>query len=129
MLKGFKEFIIRGNAIDLAVAFVLGIAFNQVVTSIVDGLINPLIAAIFGKPDLSDVAAFTINDAQFSIGLILTAVINFVLIAAAIYFLVVLPMNKLAERRKSGPDDGSEAKASDEVLLLTEIRDELRRRG
>jgi large conductance mechanosensitive channel len=127
MLKGFKEFIMRGNVIDLAVAFVIGLAFGQVVTAIVDGLINPIIAAIFGKTDLTGVMSFTINDARFSIGLILDALINFLAVAAAIYFLIVMPMNKLAERRARGAEPEPDPLTVDQQLL-TEIRDSLRTR-
>ncbi len=127
MLKGFKEFISRGNAVDLAVGLVIGVAFGAVVTSLVDNLINPLIAAIFGKPDLSHVMTFTINSAEFSLGAILTAVINFLLVAAAIYFLVVVPLNKLAERRKKGEPAVDEPASPTEIELLTEIRDLLRK--
>src|SRR6478752_4366733 len=128
MLKGFRDFIMRGNVVDLAVAVVIGAAFALVIKSVLDGLINPLIAAIFGKPNLDEVGTFTINNAHFSIGLVLTALINFIIIAAVIYFLVVVPMNALAERRKRGQVADEEAK-SDEVVLLTEIRDALRLRG
>jgi large conductance mechanosensitive channel len=127
MLKGFKEFIMRGNVIDLAVAFVIGLAFGQVVTAIVDGLINPIIAAIFGKTDLTGVMSFTINDARLSIGLILDALINFLAVAAAIYFLIVMPMNKLAERRARGAEPEPDPLTVDQQLL-TEIRDSLRTR-
>jgi large conductance mechanosensitive channel len=127
MLKGFKEFIMRGNVIDLAVAFVIGLAFGQVVTAIVDGLINPIIAAIFGKTDLTGVMSFTINDARFSIGLILDALINFLAVAAAVYFLIVMPMNKLAERRARGAEPEPDPLTVDQQLL-TEIRDSLRTR-
>jgi len=122
MLAGFKNFIMRGNVIDLAVAFVLGVAFAAVVTSVVDGLINPLVAAVFSAEDLSKAMTFTINESTFSIGLILGAVINFLAVAAVVYFLIVLPMNKLAERRKAGVEPEPEAPAED-VLLLQEIRD------
>jgi len=128
MLKGFKDFIARGNVIDLAVAFVIGVAFVNLVTAALNGLINPLIAAIFGKPNLDEVGTFTINDANFSIGVVLTALINFVIIAAVLYFLVVLPMNTLAERRRRGKPEEADAQ-SDEVVLLTEIRDALRQRS
>lgn len=127
MLKGFKEFIMRGNVIDLAVAFVIGLAFGQVVTAIVDGLINPIIAAIFGKTDLTGVMSFTINDARFSIGLILDALINFLAVAAAVYFLIVMPMNRLAERRARAAEPEPDPLTVDQQLL-TEIRDSLRTR-
>lgn len=122
MLAGFKNFIMRGNVIDLAVAFVMGVAFSAVVTSFVEGLINPLIAAVFGAVDLANAMTWKINGAIFSFGLILSAIINFLAIAAVVYFLIVMPMNKLAERRKAGIEPEPEAPAED-VLLLQEIRD------
>lgn len=127
MLKGFKDFVLRGNVVDLAVAVVIGAAFGTVVTALVDGLINPLIAAIFGSPDLTGVGVFEVNGAIFSIGLVLDAIVKFLIIAAAIYFVIVMPMNKLAERRQKGIEPEPEAPAED-VLLLTEIRDLLARR-
>jgi len=122
ILNGFKDFIARGNAIDLAVAVVLGAAFGAVVTAIIDGIITPLIAAIFGQPSLKEVGNFTLNDAQFSIGLVLDGLLKFLLVAAAIYFLVVLPMNVLAARRKKGLVE-EPAAPSEDILLLQEIRD------
>jgi large conductance mechanosensitive channel protein len=123
ILAGFKEFVLRGNAIDLAVGVVIGAAFGSVVTAIVDHLINPLIAAIFGAPDLTRLWDISLrNDAVISVGGILDALLKFVLIAAAVYFVIVLPMNKLAERRAKGVEPEPEAPAED-VVLLTEIRD------
>ena len=127
MLAGFKNFILRGNVVDLAVAVVIGAAFTMVVAALVDGLINPLIAAIAGQQDLSQVWMFEVNGAIFSIGLILGAIINFLLVAATIYFLVVMPMNHLAARRKAGIEEEPPAPAED-VLLLQEIRDLLAER-
>jgi large conductance mechanosensitive channel len=127
MLKGFKEFIMRGNVVDLAVAFVIGAAFGKIVSAIVDGLINPLIAAIFGKTDISGVLFFRINGADFHIGWILQAALNFLCVAAAIYFLIVMPVNKLAERRARGEEPEPETLTTDQQLL-TEIRDSLRTR-
>ncbi|MFN8167615.1 MAG: large conductance mechanosensitive channel protein MscL [Candidatus Nanopelagicales bacterium] len=121
MLKGFRDFVMRGNVIDLAVAVVIGAAFAAVIDAVVKGLINPLIAAIFGKPDLNAVGVFTINNAVFSIGLILTAIINFLLVAAAVYFVLIVPVNKLRERFVS-PEEAAEA---EEITLLREIRDSL----
>jgi len=123
-VKGFKEFLMRGNVVDLAVAVVIGAAFTLVIGALVTGIINPLIAAIFGKPDLNDVGTFTINNADFSIGVVLTALINFVLVAAAVYFFIVLPMNKLREMRAN-----DESAAPTEIELLTEIRDALQQRN
>jgi large conductance mechanosensitive channel len=121
MIKGFKEFLMRGNVIDLAVAVVIGAAFTMVINAVVKGFIDPLIAAIFGKPNLDDVLVFTIHNAQFSIGMILTALLNFVLVAAAVYFVVVLPINAINNRRRRGIPD-PEVPPS-EADLLTEIRD------
>ncbi len=128
MLKGFKEFIMRGNVVDLAVAVVIGAAFGAVVKSMVDGLINPLIAAIFGKTDISKVLTFEINNSTFSIGLILQAALNFLFVAAAVYFVIVLPLNKLAERRARGIEPEPDPLTT-EQQLLTEIRDSLRTRS
>ncbi|WP_159621290.1 large conductance mechanosensitive channel protein MscL [Ruania rhizosphaerae] len=122
MLQGFKDFIARGSVIDLAVGVVIGAAFGAVVTALVEGVLNPLIAAIFGHPNLDSLLAFTINGSTIQPGLVLTALINFLLVAAAIYFAVVLPMNKLAERRARGEEPEPVAPAED-VALLTEIRD------
>lgn len=129
MLKGFKEFIMRGNVVDLAVAVVIGAAFTQVVNALVKDIITPIIAAIVGKPDFSSLS-FTINKSTFLYGDFLNAVVSFLLVAAAIYFFVVLPLNTLAERRArrlaSGePDD--EPKPED-IALLEQIRDLLANR-
>ena len=128
MLKGFKDFLMRGNVVDLAVAVVIGAAFGAVVKGLLDGLVNPLIAAVAGKPDLNQVGEFTLNGAKFSVGLFLTPLFNLLTVAAAIYFVVVLPLNKLAERRSKGVEPASDA-PSEEVALLTEIRDSLQARS
>lgn len=122
MLKGFRDFVLRGNVIDLAVAVVIGAALGAVVTALVDNIINPLIAALVGKPDITQVGTFTINGANFSIGAVLQAILNFIFVAAAVYFVLVAPMNRLAEMRKQGEEPAPEA-PSEEVLLLTQIRD------
>lgn len=127
MPRGFREFVLRGNVIDLAVAVVIGAAFTLVINAVVQWLITPLIAAIFGKPNLDDVMTFTINGAEFSIGAVLTALINFLLVAAAVYFVLIVPMNRLREMRASGEEEEPEAPAED-ILLLQEIRDLLRDR-
>jgi large conductance mechanosensitive channel len=103
MIKGFRDFILRGNVIDLAVAVVIGAAFGAVVKAFVDNILTPIIAAIFGQPDFSGLR-FTINGSVFQYGLFINALVSFLLIAAAIYFVVVVPMNKLAERRARGAD-------------------------
>ena len=137
-LTGFKEFISRGSAVELAVGIVIGAAFTSIVSSMIEGIINPLIGGIFGKPDLDDIWTITIGSAEYvdaagvtqvgaaiRPGLVLTALLNFLIVAAAIYFLVVLPMNKLAARRKTGEEAEPEAPA-DDVILLQEIRDLLK---
>jgi len=101
MLKGFKQFILRGNVLDLAVAVVIGGAFGAVVTALVKDLITPLIAALVGKPDFSAITA-TVNGSQFAIGDFINAVVSFLLIAAAIYFFVVAPVNALTARMRRG---------------------------
>jgi len=101
MIKGLKEFILRGNVVDLAIAVVIGVAFGAVITAFVADLITPLIAAIGGKPDFSGLY-FTANGSKFLYGAFINAVISFVIIAAAIYFVVVVPLNKLAERKARG---------------------------
>ncbi len=101
MLSGFKQFIMRGNVIDLAVAVVIGGAFGAVVTALVKDLLTPLIAAAGGKPDFSAVA-FTVNGSKFLIGDFVNQVVSFLLIAIAIYFFVIAPLNALAARRRRG---------------------------
>lgn len=102
MLRGFRDFIARGNVIDLAVAVVIGVAFGVVVTSLVADLITPLIAAAFGEPDFSALS-FTINGSELRYGSFVNALIAFLSVAAAIYFLVVTPINAI-ERHRHGPD-------------------------
>ena len=125
MIKGFRDFIMRGNVIDLAVAVVIGTAFGTLIEAVVKGFINPLIAAIFGKPNLTDVGNFTINNADFSIGLILTAIINFLLIAAAVYFVIIVPINAVSARVRKPADEAAPVEPED-IVLLREIRDALR---
>jgi large conductance mechanosensitive channel len=127
MIKGFRDFILRGNVLDLAVAVVIGAAFTVIINSVVKGFITPLVAAIFGEPDLTQVWTFEINGAIFSIGLILDAVFNFLCVAAAVYFFIVLPANKLQEMRRRGQVEEPEA-VPDDLAVLMEIRDLLRTR-
>src|SRR5579872_777839 len=101
MLKGFKQFLMRGNVIDLAVAVVIGGAFGVVVTALVKDLITPLIAALVGKPDFSALV-FTVNGSKFPIGDFVNAVFSFLMIAAAVYFFVVVPVNALTARMRRG---------------------------
>ena len=101
MLKGFKQFVFRGNVVDLAVAVVIGAAFGAVITSFVGNILTPLIAAIVGKPDFSALA-FTLNGSVINYGLFLNALIAFLLVAAAIYFFVIAPMNAYIARSRRG---------------------------
>lgn len=101
MFQGFKQFMLRGNVLDLAVAVVIGAAFGGVVTALVKDLITPLIAAMIGKPDFSAIE-FTINGSKFLIGDFINAVVSFILIGAAVYFFIVLPMNQLLARMRRG---------------------------
>jgi large conductance mechanosensitive channel len=102
MLKDFKQFLVRGNAIDLAIAVVIGAAFGAVITALVEDLLTPLIAAILGKPDFSRLT-FTINGSIFKYGAFLNAVVAFVLIAAAVFFFVIRPLNSLMQRMRREP--------------------------
>src|SRR4051812_42582359 len=115
MLRGFRDFILRGNVVDLAVAVVIGAAFGRVVTAFVENIVTPLIAAIFGKQDFGALH-FTINSAVFGYGNVLNAVISFLSIAAVIYFLVVQPMNLLEERLKPGKAVDEPTRACPECL-------------
>lgn len=126
MLKEFQAFLFRGNVVDLAVAVVLGTAFGAVVTSLVDNLLMPIIAMIFGEPDFSALD-FTINDAIFRYGAFITAVISFVLIAIAIFFFVVKPVTLYMERRRRG-EEPAPAVVPEDIQLLREIRDLLNQR-
>ena len=100
-MKGFKLFLLRGNVLDLAVAVVIGAAFGAVVTALVKDLVTPLIAAIAGKPDFSAIV-FEVNGSKFLLGDFINALLSFLLIGAAVYLFVVLPVNALQERRRRG---------------------------
>ena len=124
MIKGFGKFLMRGNVVDLAVAVVIGAAFGAVVTALVKDLITPLIAAIFGKPDFSNLA-FHINRSTFTYGDFINAVVNFILVAFAIYFFVVTPMNSITTRFGPKAEDPPKLKECPECL--SEIPDAARR--
>ncbi|RSX54548.1 large conductance mechanosensitive channel protein MscL [Bifidobacterium dolichotidis] len=137
MLDGFKKFISRGNMVDMAVGIVMGGAVTAIVTSIVDGVINPLVAAIFGQPNMDNVAAINLGHGNIlSFGKVLTAVINFLLIAIAVYFCILVPINKLRDltEKAMAKVKGGEEVAEEEpqlspeeqtVVLLQQIRDSL----
>ena len=143
MLDGFKQFIARGNMVDMAVGVVMGAAVTGIVNALVDSIINPLIAAIFGKPDLSKTWNWTITNwagenSVISFGSLLNALLNFLIIAIAVYFCIVVPINKLrdmsekamAKLKKGGDEDvsASQPDLSPEeqtVILLQDIRNSL----
>jgi large conductance mechanosensitive channel len=123
MLKGFKEFIMRGNVVDLAVGIVIGAAFTTVITAFTAAFLKPLIQLLSGGEGIK-AGAFTIRGVPFDWASFINAVITFLITAAALYFLVVFPLNKYAERRARGEEPPPTA-PSEEVKLLTEIRDAL----
>lgn len=102
MLKGFKQFILRGNVIDMAVGVVIGAAFATVVSAFTKDLLTPLIAALVGKPDFSAIS-FTVNGSVFALGDFINAAVSFLLVAAAVYFFVVTPVNMLVARMRKAP--------------------------
>ena len=134
MLKGFKEFVMRGNVIDLAVAVVIGAAFTAVVNTLVEGLLNPALGALFNSDNLREAWTVTLpsvaggEPATLMFGAVVAAVIQFLLVAAAVYFALVLPMNKMRERAdaRRAAGEPTEETPSAEVQLRTEIRDALR---
>ncbi|WP_045747581.1 MULTISPECIES: large conductance mechanosensitive channel protein MscL [Actinoplanes] len=125
MFQGFKEFIMRGNVVDLAVGVVIGAAFTTVVTSFTEAFLKPLIQLLGGGTGL-DAGAFKVRGVPFDYASFINALITFLMTAAVLYFLVVMPLNKLAERRRRGEEPPPKA-PSEEVKLLTEIRDALLR--
>ncbi len=124
MLKEFREFLLRGNVVDLAVAVVIGAAFGAVVTSLVEDLLTPLIAAVGGQSDFAGLT-FTINGSEFRYGEFINAIISLLIIAATVFFAVVKPVNALMARRKAGESPEPQAVAED-VVILGEIRDLLK---
>ena len=115
MVNEFRQFLLRGNVIDLAVAVVIGAAFGAVITSAVEDLITPVIAAVFGQPDFGGLD-FTINDSVFRYGRFLNAVFAFVAIAAAVFFLVIVPVNELVQRSRREPPPDPTTKRCPECL-------------
>jgi large conductance mechanosensitive channel len=121
MLKEFRDFLLRGNIVELAVAFVMGLAFAAVVNSLVNDLITPIIAAIIGKPDFSGLT-FTINDAKFRYGSFITSAIQFVSIAAAVFFFIVKPVDMLLKRYRSPAEEGLPDEERRHQELLAALR-------
>ncbi|MFP5334108.1 MAG: large conductance mechanosensitive channel protein MscL [Actinomycetes bacterium] len=129
MIKGFKDFVLRGNVVDLAVAVVVATAFTAIVTSFTESVVNPVLAAV-GGPDAIGLGFHLRpgNDATFvDLGAIITAIITFLIVAAVVYFLIVVPVNRLMALRKRG-EEPEPAAPPEDVLLLQEIRDLLRER-
>lgn len=130
MLKGFRDFIMRGNIVDLAIAVVIGVAFQKVVDSFVSAIVTPILNALPGGS--VDGWGFSLRGGEYAaktfvnISTIINALIVFLLTAAVVYFVFVVPMNKLAERRRGGPAEPEAP--SEDIVLLQEIRDELRAR-
>jgi large conductance mechanosensitive channel len=124
MLRGFKDFIMRGNVVDLAVGIVIGAAFGGLVTQFTKSFLEPLIRLIAGGGPAMKQGVKTVNGVDFDYAAFINATIAFLLTAATLYFLVVMPMNKLAERRARGQEPKPKA-PSEEILLLREIRDAL----
>lgn len=124
-MKGFKEFILRGNVIELAVAVIIGAAFTAIVNAVVQGIFNPIIAAVFNAEEINQ-AVWQIGSVSLGVGAVLGALIYFLLVAVVVYFAIVTPINKLNEAayvRKHGHAPGEEEASVSEIDLLTEIRD------
>lgn len=130
MIKGFKEFIMKGNVVDLAVAVVIGGAFSIVINALVNSVLMPLISALVGSHNFDNFAKVTLNGNDIAFGVLLTAVVNFIIVAAAIYFVVVVPMNHMIARRNAKLGINPDEETPDpQVELLTEIRDALKSRS
>jgi large conductance mechanosensitive channel len=125
VIKEFRDFILRGNLVDLAVAVVIGTAFGVLVKSLTDNMITPVLALIGGKPDFSDLV-FEISGTEFRYGAFLTDLIGFLIIAAVIFFLVVKPVNTLLDRARRG--DTEDEAPDPQIVVLEEIRDLLKAR-
>ncbi|PFG73207.1 large conductance mechanosensitive channel protein MscL [Tepidiforma thermophila] len=126
IFKEFRDFVLRGNVLDLAVAVVIGAAFTTVVNSLVANVLTPFIAAIIGQPSFGEIN-FDIGDATIEIGLFFEAVVNFLIVAAVIFFFVIKPVNLLLERRKRG-EAPADLPTPEDIQLLREIRDLLKER-
>lgn len=122
MLEGFKKFIFRGNVIDLAVGVIIGSAFGAIVNSLVADILTPFIGMIFGTPDFSGLKLGALNVGKF-----INAVVSFLMVGFALYFFVVTPMNKLQEISRKKEPEVTPASPPEEIILLREIRDALKR--
>ena len=129
MLKGFRDFVMKGNVIDLATAVIISTAFSAVVNALVKNVLMPFIAGLVGSPNFDDFAVWNFNGNLVQFGVLLTAIVNFLLIAASVYFVIIVPMNHIIERRNRMLGISPEEEAVDpQIALLTEIRDSLRTR-
>ena len=124
MVKEFKDFVNRGNLVEIAVGLVMALAFKAVIDALVQGILMPIIAAIFGQPSF-DALTFTINDAVFAYGTVITQAVTFVLIALALFFLVVKPFNAWQARNAEEEEESAPEEPPEDILLLREIRDRL----
>ena len=120
MFKEFRDFLMKGNIVDLAVAFVMGVAFGAVVNSLVNNLVMPIVAMIIGKPDFSNLT-FTINDAVFRYGAFITDVITFVAVAGAVFFFIVKPMSAVMARMRKPEEAAGPTNEERMVQLLEQI--------
>jgi large conductance mechanosensitive channel len=127
ILKEFRDFVLRGNVLDLAIAVVIGAAFTTVVNSLVGNILTPFIAAIVGQPSFRNID-LDIGDATLEIGLFLEAVVNFLIVAAVIFFFIIKPVNVLMERRRRG-EAAADVPTPEDIALLREIRDLLKQRS
>lgn len=128
MIKGFREFILRGNVVELAVAVVMGTAFGAIVNALVADIIMPLITAIFGKPDYTKLT-WTVHSSVIKYGSFITAIIQFLLIALAVYFFIVMPLNYLEKMRKRRQGLPEVPPTETELEVLMQIRDSLAATG
>lgn len=126
MVKEFKDFISRGNLVEIAVGLVMALAFKAVVDAFVNGLVMPIVGALFGEPSF-DSLTFTINDSVFLYGSVITQVVTFVLIALALFLFVVKPFNEWQKRHEEEAEPEAPAEPSEDIVLLREIRDALRK--
>lgn len=127
ILREFRDFVLRGNVLDLAIAVVIGAAFTTVVNSLVGDILTPFIAAIVGQPSFGNID-LDIGDATLEIGLFLEAVVNFLIVAAVIFFFIIKPVNVLMERRRRG-EAAADVPTPEDIALLREIRDLLKQRS
>ncbi len=121
MFKGFKDFIMKGNVVDMAVGVVIGVAFGGVVTALVKDLVTPIIGVFGGTPDFSGIS-FTVNNSKFMVGDFINSLMSFLIIAVVIYIAVVIPMNKVMEKMKSGKSVDPTEKACPECLSMIPIK-------